>query len=103
MAEDNGDKTEAPTPRRRTQAREQGNVARSPDVVVALILLGVMVMLNNIGPRIVEALKTLVREMLGPESFSNFNASSVSSSAVRAIYLVGGALAPLFLGVVIIA
>ena len=95
MADDYGDKTEAPTPRRRSEAREQGNIARSPDVTVALILLGVMIMLNNIGPKIVEALKTLVHEMLGPESFSNLNVSSVSSSAVRAIYLVGGALAPL--------
>ena len=32
MAEDNGDKTEAPTPRRRQEALEQGNVARSQDL-----------------------------------------------------------------------
>ena len=35
MAEDDGDKTEAPTPRRRQEAREQGNIARSPDLTAA--------------------------------------------------------------------
>ena len=29
MAEDFGDKTEAPTPRRRQEAREEGNIARA--------------------------------------------------------------------------
>ncbi len=40
MASDEfGDKTEQPTDRRRTQAREQGNVARSTDLTAALLML----------------------------------------------------------------
>ena len=40
MAESDGDKTEAPTPRRRTEAREQGNIARSHDLTSSVLLIG---------------------------------------------------------------
>ena len=103
MAEDQGDKTEAPTPRRRQEAREQGNVARSQDVTVALILVGMMVMLHSTGPKLVEALRRLVHEMLGLESLSNFSTSSASGGMLRAVYSIGIAMAPLLLGVVLIA
>src|SRR5687767_5483228 len=36
MSEEYGEKTEAPTPRRRQEAREQGQVARSQDLMKAL-------------------------------------------------------------------
>jgi len=49
MAEDFGDKTEAATPRRRQEAREEGNVARSPDLVAALLLVGMFVLLTVIS------------------------------------------------------
>jgi len=35
-----GERTEQPTDRRRTQARERGNVARSVDLTAAGLLLG---------------------------------------------------------------
>ena len=104
MAEEQqGDKTEAPTPRRRQEAREQGNVARSHDVSVALILIGMMVLLHVSGPKLVDALKGLVREMLGPESLSNFNPTSAGGGMLTGIYAVAVAMAPLLLGVVLIA
>ena len=103
MAEDQGDKTEAPTPRRRQEAREQGNVARSPDVNAALILLGVMILLHATGPRMVEILKALVHDMLSPESLSNFNSASAGGGLLHACYSAGAAMAPLLGGVVLIA
>ena len=51
MAEQEGDKTEAPTPRRRQEAREQGNIARSPDVTSAALMLAVLLLLSVSGPR----------------------------------------------------
>jgi flagellar biosynthetic protein FlhB len=39
MAEDLGERTEEATPRRRQEARAEGNVARSPDLASALLLL----------------------------------------------------------------
>jgi flagellar biosynthesis protein FlhB len=39
MADDLGERTEEATPKRRQEAREEGNVARSPDLTGALLLL----------------------------------------------------------------
>src|SRR6185295_2121400 len=41
MAEDLGDRTEDATPKRRAEAREEGNVAKSHDLAGALMLLAV--------------------------------------------------------------
>jgi flagellar biosynthetic protein FlhB len=103
MAEDGGDKTEAPTPRRRTEAREQGTFARSHDLVVAMILVGVMVILKITGPKVVEVLKSLVHEMLKAESISDFSLGSAGGSLLHAVYSAGIAMTPLFAGVVMIA
>lgn len=43
MAEDLGERTEAATPKRRRDAREEGNVARSTDLASALMLGGVAI------------------------------------------------------------
>lgn len=103
MAEDTGDKTEAPTPRRRAEAREQGNVARSQDLTVALMLLGVMLTLNLTGPRTVNALKVLVHRMLAQDSMSDFNPAGAPGDALHAVYVAGYVLAPLLVAVVVIA
>src|SRR3954467_5456760 len=103
MAEDMGDKTEAPTPKRRREAREQGNIARSPDLTAAVVILGIMLMLNWYGPDLVKALKTLVGEMLSDHVLSDSSTSSLLALVIRAMRLVAGAMAPLMLGVLFIA
>ena len=103
MAEDQGDKTEAPTPRRRAEARDQGNVARSQDLTMAVLLIGIMLMLHATGPKLVTALRGLVREMLGGESLADFSAGGATDGALRAVILVAWAMAPLLVGVVVIA
>ena len=56
MAEnDSGEKTEAPTPRRRQEARDAGNIARSPDLNAACLMLGILLLLRSFGPPIVSA------------------------------------------------
>ena len=67
MAEDFGDKTEAPTPRRRMEAREQGNIARSPDLTAAALIIAAMLMLNWYGNGVVAALHALMKELLSIE------------------------------------
>lgn len=52
--EDAGDKTEQPTPRRRAEAREEGQVARSQDLTAAISLIGGLVMLKFLGPGMLE-------------------------------------------------
>jgi flagellar biosynthetic protein FlhB len=103
MAEDLGDKTEAPTPRRREEAREQGQIARSPDLTAAALLLGFLLLMNSFGSGLVQALQALMKELLSPESLSQFNTNVLGPTLIRALLLVGGAVAPLLLGGVIIA
>ena len=44
---DQGEKTEAATPRRRQKAREQGQVAKSTELVSAVLLFGMFLLLFN--------------------------------------------------------
>jgi len=103
MADDFGDKTEAPTPRRRIEAREQGNIARSPDLSSAVMLLGMLVMLDWYGQRIVVALRGIMDKMLGPASLQDFNPINASHGFGQAIMQVGKAMMPLFIGAILIA
>jgi flagellar biosynthetic protein FlhB len=103
MAEDLGDKTEAPTPRRRMEAREQGNVARSPDLVAALLLLSIMLMLQWYGPRLTGALRALMQHMLGAKAFAELSTDSIQATITSCLQVVGIAIAPIFVGVMIIA
>jgi flagellar biosynthetic protein FlhB len=103
MAEDTGDKTEAPTPRRRQEAREQGNIARSPDLTASVLLIGMLMLLKNFGPGLVTALKTLVQEMLSRASLSDLNGTETGAQLLRGIATAGKSLAPMFIGVCILA
>jgi flagellar biosynthetic protein FlhB len=60
--DDAGEKTESPTPRRRQEAREQGQVARSTDLTAAIVLLAGLVLLNVFGPNVFQRMLELVRE-----------------------------------------
>ena len=65
------EKTEPPTPRRRQEARQQGNVARSTDLSAAITLLSGMVLLYLIGLRLVGAMTRHLKAVLGSEHSSN--------------------------------
>ncbi len=62
---DTGEKTEAPTPRRRQETREEGNVARSQDLSAAVMLLGAVVLLGWFGRHMLGGMKTMVEAALG--------------------------------------
>lgn len=60
MAEQFQDKTEAPTPRRREQARQRGQVARSGEVGTALLLIGAAGAVHFGGGRLAGELSALL-------------------------------------------
>jgi len=64
MADTYGEKSQEPTPHRRQQAREQGQVARSLDLASAAILVGALLLLLYYGPRINDFLAELARKQL---------------------------------------
>jgi flagellar biosynthetic protein FlhB len=103
MADDGqGDKTEAPTPRRRQEARDQGNIPRSPDIVAATLLISMMVLLGWYGPGVIRSLKDLMTEMLS-ESSINGGMAALHGDAGSALRAVARSLAPLFIGACIVA
>jgi flagellar biosynthesis protein FlhB len=103
MAEDFGDKTEAPTPRRRQEAREQGNIARSTDLSAAVIIIGMMLLLDWYGLRVVDALKSVMIQMLGEELLVDTSTDGIASSVIAALRAVVVSMAPLLLGMVVLA
>jgi flagellar biosynthetic protein FlhB len=103
MAEDMGDKTEAPTPRRRQEAREQGNIPHSADLTAAAILLGMMVLLNWYGLGLMSALRDAVAQMLGPTVLGDLSPVGVAEGVMRLVMSVALALLPVFVGLLLIA
>lgn len=103
MAEDMGDKTEAPTPRRRQEAREEGNVARSADLSAAVLLIGTIMLLNWYGPGLVKALRTLMAEMFGSHSLSQLDTTFIGVPLLRSLFATASSVAPVFLGLVVLA
>lgn len=59
------DRTEKATPKRREQAREKGQVARSADAGGSLVLIAGLFGLSLLGPRIVDAGAESFRRILG--------------------------------------
>lgn len=67
MAEQSGDKTHEPTQRRRDQARQQGQIARSQDLASSVVLLVAFILLMTIGKQIAELFVNYTREMLSTD------------------------------------
>ena len=65
MPEQSGERTQAPTPRRRQQAREKGQVAFSQDLGSATLLLVGVLALMLLGGEVVEFFGALLQQQLG--------------------------------------
>jgi flagellar biosynthetic protein FlhB len=59
------DRTEKATPKRRQEARQRGQVAKSADINGAVVLLAAIFALSAFGPRMVRTLEESMRGMLG--------------------------------------
>jgi len=103
MAEDLSDKTEAPTPRRREEAREQGQIARSTDLTAAALILGFLLLMNSFGPGLIKALRVVMTELLSSDSLSNLDSKNIGPAITKSFVVAGGAVAPLLVGAVIVA
>lgn len=64
MSDDFEEKNEAPTDRRRTEARRQGNVARSADLTAAGLMLGAACVLAVFGLSLVQGMAELLHDSL---------------------------------------
>ncbi|HEY3244212.1 MAG TPA: flagellar biosynthesis protein FlhB [Phycisphaerae bacterium] len=64
MPDEFGEKTEPATPRRRSEARQRGQVPRSHDLTTAVLLLGLLLLLKYFGPGVWRTLLAIVQRGL---------------------------------------
>jgi len=69
MPEQSGDKSQEPTPHRRQQAREEGQVARSQDLGSAVLLLAGLLILLMLGRQLAEFFGLYSTKQLGGEAW----------------------------------
>ncbi len=84
MPGDDGDKTEAPTPRRKSEARERGQVAKSGDLSSAILLVMGMLSLRWFAPNLMAKLLEIVKGQLfieGPTDASRVDLPVLVASA----------------------
>src|SRR3712207_4530855 len=91
--EDFADKTEAPTTHRRAEARRAGDLARSPELVAAILCLGAILLVQQFGRGTAEAFGLLLNDGLR---------AAEDMSPGRIGYLLGSAVGPVLLGIVLI-
>ena len=70
MPDQDADKTQDPTPHRRQEARDKGDVARSQDLASALVLLAGLVLLSMWWNSLTEFLAGHCRQQLGGEAWT---------------------------------
>jgi len=96
MAE--GEKTEAPTPKKREEAREKGNVAQSKDVPTLLVLaVAVAALASPLGGRVASFVLDLSRASLGGRLVRPDSAAEYQAVLVHAVAGAMLAMAPLVL------
>ncbi len=110
MPDSTGEKTEAPTPRRLQEARNDGQVARSQDLTAALTLLGGVLLLGVFASQMFGGMKLIIRAALGGEwvsepgvneEFEHLSALVVTTSAQTLAPIVIGLFALAIVGNVV--
>ena len=104
MAESAQEKTEAATPRRRREARQDGNVARSPDLTAACVLLASMLLLDLFGGDLMGGLKRIVQATLSGELLSHpVQPTGLGAVPAFSSTMMSRALLPFMIGVAVVA
>jgi len=96
MADDLGEKTEDPTAKRKFEAREKGQVARSADLSAAALMLFAAVFLYFFGGGMAENLAASMRAALGPDGMRDaLEATRAGPAAVFAVERLAAATLPM--------
>ena len=102
--QDNLEKTEEPTPRRREEAHRQGQFARSKNLIPAATLVAVVVALRLGGAELMERLgRCIVGLFLAAGTVRQVSAEDLFSLSLQVGLLLAPILIPLFGGVVLAA
>jgi flagellar biosynthesis protein FlhB len=102
-SDETGERTQPPTERRRREARARGEVARSADLVAALVLLSAMVTLWWLGPSLGTEITGMMREGLSATPRATLTEQAASAIFARLAIRVAGASLPMLLLVMTVA
>lgn len=104
MAEDMGEKTESPSSRRLSQARERGQVAKSIELAGAIDLIGAVLLLVFFGGPLVRSLGGLMKRMIEEHAgLENLDLHAVHLLMLRTGGETAMAAAPIIGAIVLIA
>lgn len=84
------EKTEKATPRRESEARDRGQVARSQDLSMAVLMLAAVSMLTVSGPRLADLMLSAMRELLSLPPPAGFDVGE-AAGLLRGLALRAGA------------
>ncbi len=101
MPDQDGDKSQEPTPHRRQKAREEGHVAKSQDLGSAVLLLAGVIALLWLGAALVDFLKDYTRSQLGGEAWLTADLGFATTQWNATVQGLGRVLLPIF-GVVLL-
>lgn len=103
MAEQNSDKTEAPTPKRRQQARENGQIARSNDLTNAVMTVAGLLLIGMTGQRILGSLMTVLSSTFNPEFLADQDHARLLQMVFHFASTLFSAMWPLLVGLIVVA
>ncbi|MDH7603110.1 MAG: flagellar biosynthesis protein FlhB, partial [Armatimonadota bacterium] len=96
------DRTEAPTPRRRQEARQEGQVARSIELNSALILLFALLIVKLCAPWSADRLRRIMLDSFTHFPTGDLSPGDVVDKLVRVLLEASAVIAPLVLGVAVV-
>jgi flagellar biosynthetic protein FlhB len=104
MSDDYGDKTEEATPKKRQEAQDEGRIPKSPELSVAVLLLGIALILTAVVPHVASRLFAIMGEGLASAGDTSFSAESAIKTlqmlgwrTLTTILMVGGSMAAIAL------
>lgn len=102
MAEEsNEEKTEAPSEKKRHDAREKGNVAKSTEINSVIILLTALFMMKILGPWIIKELSSSIVEFMKNVSETQMDYSRLMMLMRKALILLVKTAAPIAGGIML--
>ena len=104
MADDNstGEKTEDPTPKRKEEAREEGQVAKSQELGSAFVLMGSFVVLYIMFNKIIHGLKFRMVELLTMDQIPELDAAKSFQVIMESFYHIAEIVAPVMIASAVI-
>ena len=97
MPQQDGEKTHDPTPHRRREAREQGQVAKSQDLGSALLLLIAALTLMVAGGNLVHYMEEYTRGQLGGHAWITISSGDVTHHWNATLFALGKRMLPILL------